>query len=112
MSATGTYTPSIWHDELPAWSFVMSLRGGSSVQPLAVVRGTGAGCCGGAGSRGGETAWLGFLMGLPQLRQNFWSSVAGAPQFVQNIALTQCGGARTSTGSQRGPDRSSSQDSC
>src|SRR5207237_9007291 len=32
-SARGTYVPSIWQKEFPNWSFAMSLRPGSSVQP-------------------------------------------------------------------------------
>jgi hypothetical protein len=33
MSATGTYSPSIWQKELPNCSFAMSLRAGNSDQP-------------------------------------------------------------------------------
>src|SRR5205807_265264 len=32
MSATGTYKPSIWHDELPKCILAMSLRPGNSTQ--------------------------------------------------------------------------------
>src|SRR5437879_1860523 len=45
MSATGTYAPSIWHEDWPNWSRAMSLIGGSSIPPESVVacrRSTGA----------------------------------------------------------------------
>jgi hypothetical protein len=33
MSATGTYTPSIWQKELPNWIFAMSFRPGTFDHP-------------------------------------------------------------------------------
>src|SRR6185312_6277660 len=131
--------PSIWHEELPIWSLVMSLRAGIWVQPLSedgtvtfraapqrgqvdwppaasaphqlhrpVATGTAFRTCGGnggcatvaRGGDGGAAAAAGCFTGEPQLRQKFWPSRRGVPQFTQNIdslRATRCGDEHTWT---------------
>src|SRR6185312_11448937 len=142
--------PSIWQEELPIWSLVMSLRAGIWVQPLsaegtvtfraapqrgqedcppaasaphqlhrppAIVAtfrtgaGDGAAACAtvARGGDGGAAAAAGCFTGEPQLRQKFWPSRRGVPQFTQNIdslRATRCGDEHTWTECRHGQGRS------
>src|SRR5450759_527886 len=64
MSATGTYWPSIWQEELPICSLAMSLRAGNLVQPL-------------------SAAAAGSFRVAPQLGQADWEASASAPHQSQ-----------------------------
>src|SRR5579871_593211 len=92
MSATGTYTPSTWHEDWPNWILAMSGMAGCSTQPESVVR------------------WR-MSTGAPQ-----WAHETPAPSLgmwhhehvsdVDVSLMSRCGGAYTWIGCRGGPVRS------